>query len=283
MTAVSRDLAGAELELGMAEFRRIASVVHKHAGIVLADSKRSLVRSRLTRRVHKLGLKSFDHYCHLIEGKDGGPEMEELILAITTNVTSFFREKHHFEYLQEQILPGLVARVRSGGRVRIWSSACSSGEEPYSIALTVLAACPEAAKYDFRILATDIDKNVLAQAELALYSAQVAGSVPKPLAQKYLVDSAATGQVRVADEARALITFKQLNLLKPWPLKGQFDVIFCRNVVIYFDRPTQETLWGRFADVMAPEGHIMIGHSERISGPMEKRMRQVGITTYCLQ
>ncbi len=284
MNAVTPTEAVREFEMSAEDFRRIAAVVHKTAGIVLHDTKRPLVYSRLAKRLRSLKLKDFDSYCTLVEGSDGKDEREELILAITTNVTAFFRERHHFEFLEENLLPDLIARARAGGRVRIWSAACSSGEEPYSLALTILGTCPEAAKLDIRILATDIDRNMVNRAQTGVYPATTKQTISKRLMQKY-TDPVENDEdhIRISDEVKALITFKQLNLLEKWPMKGPFDVIFCRNVVIYFDRPTQEILWRRFVDLMPPGSHIMIGHSERVSGPAASQMSATGITTYVRQ
>ncbi len=269
-----------EFELTDADFRRLAGIVTGTTGIMMPDSKRQLVYSRLARRLRALRMTRFSDYIDLIESPDGGAEHEELLVAITTNVTSFFREAHHFETLTREVLPGLVARARNGGRVRIWSAACSSGEEPYSIACSILDLCPEAPRLNIRILATDIDRSVLDSASAGLYPASSRSDEIAARLKKHVEPVDGADSFRFGREARGLITFKRLNLIEAWPFSGPFDVIFCRNVVIYFERHTQERLWPRFHDALAPGGYLMIGHSERISGPAEARFQTAGVTTY---
>lgn len=252
-------------ELGREEFHRLAAVVHGLAGISLTENKQPLVQARVGRRLRALGLASFASYAALVESEGAAAEAERqrLIAAITTNVTRFFREPYHFEMLTSRILPELVARVRRGGRLRLWSAGCSTGEEPYSIALTLLGAFPDVAHHDVRILATDIDTEVLATAIRGVYSAEAARSVPAALRRAYLPETS-DGRVQVGPEARGLVRFRRLNLARPWPMTGRFDVIFCRNVVIYFDAETKDGVWRRFAQYLPVGGHLFVGHSERI-------------------
>ena len=186
-----------------------------------------------------------------------------MIGAMTTNVTKFFRESHHFDHLAGAVLPQLAAAARAGGRVRIWSAACSSGEEPYSIALTLLNAIPDAANLDILILASDLDPDMLARAEAGSYPAERLSDIPANLRGRH-VETRRDGTFRIQDSVRSLIRFRHLNLLHDWPMPGSFDVIFCRNVMIYFDQPTQDDIWRRFAKRMRPNGTLYIGHSERI-------------------
>ncbi len=195
-----------------------------------------------------------------------------MLSHLTTNFTRFFRENHHFEHLKTDVLPGLIARAKNGGRVRIWSAACSDGQEPYSIALTVLSLLPNAADYDFRILATDIDPKILALARAGAYDATALETVNPAMRKQWFSE--------VDDRVKRLITFNELNLMAQWPIKGPFDVIFCRNVVIYFDEPTQMKIWSRFAGVLDNGGHLYIGHSERVSGDAKALFDNIGITTY---
>ena len=223
-----------------------------------------LVYSRLAKRLRQSGCPDFDTYWALIESPAGAQERQMMFAALTTNVTRFFREPHHFDHLKKSVLPALVATARAGGRVRLWSSACSTGEEPYSIAFTLLEMLPEAARLDVKILATDIDPVVVATARAGIYRADVQSVVPAPLRDKWLERDRSDGSWRVKDEVKALITFNQLNLIGTWPIKGPFDVIFCRNVVIYFEDETQAHVWGRFHKMLAPGGRLYVGHSERV-------------------
>jgi chemotaxis protein methyltransferase CheR len=268
-----------DFPLSDADFARIAGLVHAIAGIVLPENKRPLVHSRLVKRLRALGLAGFADYADLIG--DGGSEAErrELVSAVTTNVTSFFREQHHFDLLAQTVLPPLAARAREGGRVRIWSAGCSSGEEAYSIAATVLDALPEAPRLDVRILATDIDEKMVQRVRSAVYPAESVAELSPDLRRK-LFGAAQGSELRIADGLRALVTCKPLNLQQAWPMRGPFDVIFCRNVVIYFDRPTQERLWSRYADLLPPGGYLMVGHSERVSGAALSAFEAVGVTAY---
>jgi len=242
-----------------------------------------MVLARIAKRMRAFGHAALSEYCAHLEGEAGAEERRELIYTLTTNVTSFFRERHHFDALRDRILPQLVARARAGGRVRLWSAGCSSGQEPYSLAMTVLEALPEAARLDIRILATDIDPHVLTPARDAVFPEAQAQPIPESLRRRFLEPaecSDGSPGYRVAEPVRRLVTFRQLNLIGPWPMKGRFDAILCRNVVIYFDRDTQRRLWGRFAGVLPPGGHLFLGHSERIDTAATHGFRVVGPTMY---
>ena len=265
------------------DFRVIAAVLHGDAGIYLPETKATLVYSRLAKRLRLLGLSSFNDYCALIQDEAGVDERQAMLAVLTTNVTRFFREPHHFDHLRERVLPDLVARARAGGRVRLWSSACSSGQEPYSMALTLLAAMPDAAQHDVKILATDIDPNVVAVAREGAYRRDLLEAVPSSDRSRLKRAPELGDDVwRFSDEVRDLIAFRELNLVRPWPMNGRFDVIFCRNVVIYFDEPTQETVWRRFIDIMTPQARLYIGHSERVTGD-DGRLVSDGLTVYRLK
>jgi chemotaxis protein methyltransferase CheR len=247
-------------------YDQIADFLRETTGIALGDQKVALVYSRLTKRLRKLGIATFDEYCAMVESPEGAAERLEMMAALTTNVTRFFREPHHFEHFRSSVLPGLIRTARSGGRVRLWSAACSSGEEPYSLALTLLQDFPDAARHDVRILASDIDPNIVRRARAGVYSEEAISPVPASLRDRWMTRDQESGarSWAVNDEAKALIAFRELNLIGGWPMRGKFDVILCRNVVIYFEEATQATLWKRFGAILTPGGHLYVGHSERV-------------------
>jgi chemotaxis protein methyltransferase CheR len=265
------------------DFRKIAAMVHGDAGIALHETKATLVYSRLAKRLRALGLASFQDYCALVAGQDGVDERQRMLAALTTNVTRFFREPHHFDHLRDKVLPPLLAAAKAGGKVRLWSAACSSGQEPYSAAMTILSLAPDAASLDIKILATDIDPNMVADARAGVYAESLlAGISPEHLRRFTSPAAGRPGAVQMSAEARALITFNELNLIGDWPMKGKFDAIFCRNVAIYFDDDTQARLWSRFAPLLPVGGRLYIGHSERVAGPAAAAFEPDGITTYRL-
>ena len=260
------------------DFHRIAAMAYEDAGIALSVAKATLVYSRLAKRLRVLRMDSFADYCDLVSSPTGASERRTMLAGLTTNVTRFFREPHHFDHLRDKVLPGLIARARGGGRVRLWSCACSSGQEPYSLAMTLLAAMPDATKYDIKILASDIDGNVVRQAREGVYSEPLLEGVPADFRRRYT--SGAADSIAMAPELRELIVFRELNLIGDWPMKGLFDAIFCRNVAIYFDDGTQALLWDRLAYRIDPGGLLYIGHSERVAGPAADVLTLEGITTY---
>ena len=265
----------AEDLLSPADFAAIAALLHRTAGITLGDNKRELVVGRLNRRLRALGLKDFAAYRALLEGPDGESERGEMVNALTTNLTSFFREKHHFEYLATDVLPPLLKG--SSRRLRLWSAACSSGEEPYSIAMTLHKALANRGTWDAKILATDIDTNMVTTGEAGIYDVDRTRTVPPDHAR--LMSRERQGQVEMSDTLKDMIAFRPLNLLRDWPMRGKFDVIFCRNVVIYFDKDTQRKLFDRFADIMTPDGYLFIGHSESLFRVCD-RFANLGKTIY---
>jgi chemotaxis protein methyltransferase CheR len=274
--AVQSDFA-----LSNEDFRFIADTIHRQAGILLADHKRNLVYSRLTKRLRALSLPDFKSYCDLLKSPKGVDELGVMINALTTNLTSFFREAHHFEHLRDTALPETVADPRGHGhRIRIWSSACSTGEEPYSIAMTIKAAGLNFAGWDLRVLATDLDTTVLQTAMEGVYDSAAAQKLPKAMSDRFtepLGDG--SGRLRAAKELRPLITFKHLNLLGDWPMRGPFDVIFCRNVLIYFDAETKTRLIDRFVKLLRPGGWLYLGHSETLT-TANPALHLEGRTTY---
>jgi chemotaxis protein methyltransferase CheR len=272
-------LPALDMQLAEHEFKFICLVVEKNAGIVLGANKRQLVQGRLARRIRELGLGSFGEYCELL--KSGGPEeLIGLINAITTNVTSFFRESHHFDALSCTMLPEAMGRNEQSRRLRIWSAGCSSGEEPYSIAMAC-AECLRGARWDLKILATDIDSDILATAARGEYPLERLNGISEERRRRWFMSGAnsAQGLAKVRPELGALITFRKLNLMGEWPMHGPFDVIFCRNVMIYFDQGTRERLVMRYAQLLARGGYLCLGHSESIHMP-HGQFKLVGRTIY---
>jgi len=283
-------LVPGEFLLSREDFRQIAAMLHADAGIHLPESKAALVYSRLAKRLRSLGLASFRDYCALVAGNEGLDERQKMLAALTTNVTRFFREPHHFEHLEKEVLPPLLAAARRGERVRLWSAACSSGQEPYSIGLTLLQLMPEAPNFDIKVLATDIDPNMLAEGRRGIYAEAVLEAVPSKLRGRWFVPvkgggarAASTRNFCVAEPLRDLVAFRELNLLGVWPMRGPFQAIFCRNVAIYFEEETQMKLWDRFAPMLSPGGRLYIGHSERLIGPAAAMFESEGVTAYRLR
>ncbi len=268
-----------EFELTDSEFKRLREIVHARTGIALSEAKRELVYGRLARRLRKLKLTSFAEYCQLVESS-GSEELQELTNAITTNLTSFFRENYHFEQLAAEVLPQVTSKRAASRRLRLWSAGCSTGEEPYSISIVLREALARLANWDVKLLATDIDSKVVATAAEGAYASERFKGVPPERVRNWFQPIAGRPDFSGASaELKALITFKQLNLLDPWPMKGPFDVIFCRNVVIYFDKDTQRGLFDRMADLQEPGGWLFIGHSENLHN-VTRRYKLVGRTVY---
>ncbi len=264
-----------------AHFELLRRLVGKYAGISLNETKRQLVYGRLARRIRALNLTGFDAYCELVR-HEGSAEVENFINAITTNLTSFFRENHHFECLAQQVVPMLLNTNAASRRIRVWSAGCSTGEEPYSIAMTLLEALGNTTGWDIKVLATDIDSNVVATAAAGIYPANRQQGLGEARLKRWFTGAGgAPGNLRLKDEVRSLIRFAPLNLTQEWPFKGPFDVIFCRNVVIYFDKETQARLFGRYADALAGHGYLFIGHSETMFSTCS-RFDLIGRTTYRL-
>lgn len=251
-----------EFAFSLDDFHALRDLVKRFAGISLGDSKQELVYGRISRRLRALRLRSFREYRALLASREGQQEIVEFCNAITTNLTSFFRERHHFDYLRAQLL---LPRAAAGGsrRLRIWCAACSTGEEAYSIAMTVIESLPDWQRWDIRILATDLDSEVLGRARAGLYkSERLAGMTPQRLGRCF--ERAGADEFQVRPELRSLVAFKQLNLMHALPLKGPLDAIFCRNVIIYFDKQTQCELFRRLAPLQRPDDLLFLGHSESL-------------------
>jgi chemotaxis protein methyltransferase CheR len=266
--------------LGDAEFDFIRHVINENAGIVLGPNKRQLVQGRLARRLRELGLPSYEAYCEHV--RESGPEeLVGLINALTTNVTSFFRENHHFQAMAAYMIPEALKRNDASRRLRIWSAGCSTGEEPYCLAMVLHESLPPGQRWDAKILATDIDSDVIEAARSGIYPLDRLESVSQERLRRYFRRGvgAQSGNAQVAPELTRLVTFNTLNLLKPWPMRGPFDIIFCRNVMIYFDQTTREALVTRFGSLLAAEGYLCLGHSESIHAGTAP-FRLVGKTIY---
>jgi len=266
--------------LGDAEFEFLRHVIGQNAGIVLGPTKRQLVQGRLAQRLRELGLTSYERYCDHV--RESGPEeLVALINALTTNVTAFFRENHHFEALAQYMLPEALKRNQQSRRVRLWSAGCSSGEEAYCLAIIANEVLPPQQHWDLKILGSDIDSNVLATAEHGIYGMDRLASMSPQRLQRYFRKGVAEqiGNARISSQLAAQVSFRTLNLLHEWPMRGPFDVIFCRNVMIYFDQATRERLVGRFADLLTPDGYLCLGHSESIL-PGTAPFTLVGRTIY---
>jgi chemotaxis protein methyltransferase CheR len=263
-----------------ADFYALRDLVKQETGIALGEAKRELVYGRVSRRLRVLGLSSFSEYRDRLNSGDS-EEMVEFCNAITTNLTSYFRESHHFDYLRDKLLKVHAADANASRRIRIWSSACSTGEEPYSIAMTVCDAIPDWRRWDIKILATDLDSQVLAKAQAGVYTAdRMRGLSPKQMESYFREQRQNQSSVyKVTPDLASLITFKQLNLMQTLPMKGPLDAIFCRNVVIYFDKDTQRDLFARIARLQRPGDLLFLGHSESLF-KVSDDYTLIGKTTY---
>jgi chemotaxis protein methyltransferase CheR len=262
-------------------FKDIAALAHRESGLLLVPEKMLMVQSRLRHRLRALQIDDFCTYASLVCSETGQDELRLMISALTTNVSHFFREPHHFDLLTERLLPIFRQRMASGGRIRIWSAGCSNGQEPYSIAMHLCRAEPALMAADFQILATDIDPQVVAFAARGTYPVGQLVVIPDRDKARFFAPAPADAtELTVCDEIKKLISFRELNLLKDWPMRQPFDAIFCRNVVIYFDVETQERLWPRFNAALVREGVFFLGHSERITDVGAFGFATVGPTTY---
>lgn len=263
------DVASCETEgLSAADLRRIAALVYEQVGIRLGPEKKTMLEGRLRRRIRQLDLSSYREYCrYLFEGPGkNSDEVTHLIDVVTTNKTEFFRERAHFDLLASEAIPGLRAQFGAHREMLIWSAGCSTGEEPYTLAMVLAECARENAGLQFRILATDISTVVLAKARQGIYIEEAASGVPPDLQRRYLMRSRdrESRLMRVVPELRERIEFRRLNLMEDFQISEPVHIIFCRNVVIYFDQPTQERLFCRLAERLAPGGYIFLGHSESL-------------------
>jgi len=264
-----------------ADFQFLVKLAYDHAGIALADSKRNLVYSRLSRRLRTLGLSSFREYREYLAAHEA--ELEGFINAISTNLTKFFREAHHFEHFRSNVAVPFGRSLQKPGdrRLRVWSAGCSTGEEPYTIAAVLKREIRDIQRYDVRILATDIDTEVIAKGARGEYPISSIDEVPGNYQEFFHPASGNNKSTHIVmgEELRSLIVFRRLNLIEPWPFSGKFDAVFCRNVMIYFDGSTKSTLVDRFTQQLHPGGWLYIGHSESLLGS-HPGLDLVGRTTY---
>lgn len=257
-------MKGKDIELNDQHFSKLCNLVYKHTGIALTEAKRELVKRRFSPRIRELGLRGFSEYCDLIDQK-GGSELTLFTNAITTNLTSFFRESHHFDYLKNEILPNFY-RKHGHRKLRIWSAGCSTGEEVYSIAISLREALLDIDRWDIKILATDIDTDILHQASRGIYEAKRLEAFPSDWISKWFKKGrgANAGRYQAKQSLKDLVYFQHLNLIEPWPIRNKFDVIFCRNVIIYFDFDTKKKLVERFYKVQNDGDYLFLGHSENL-------------------
>lgn len=264
-------------DLTMAAFSRIARIARREAGLAIADNKAAMVKTRLARRLRALRLSSFEAYCDLIEGDNASGELGFLISALTTNVSQFFRESHHFDLFASEVIPNLANVNKATSVARIWSAGCSNGQEPYSIAMCLAEHGLDSS--NVRILATDIDPVVVATARQGIFPDHMLSGVSVSKREAFFSQTSA-GDWQIQKSIRKMISFNTLNLLDIWPIQTEFDAVFCRNVVIYFDKETQSSLWQRFASVMKAESYLFLGHSERLDDAADLLFEKAGITAY---
>ncbi len=267
--------------LGDTEFAFLCSFVYKHCGIVLGEHKRQLVQGRLARRLRALKLRGFEAYVELL-CRDPQSELGELASAISTNVTAFFREMHHYDLLVDELLPRWLEAKRPGGKLRIWSAGCSTGEEPYALAMVLAEALERSgSNVDARILATDLSPQALEVARRGEYPLDRLGGVSEARRSRWFLrgEGAYEGLACVHPRLRELVSIQPLNLLHEWPMRGPFDAIFCRNVVIYFDKPTKQKLFERYAGLLEQGSYLFLGHSESMHG-LSDAFDLVGRTVY---
>jgi chemotaxis protein methyltransferase CheR len=262
-------MATTDVPLTKQEFELLRSLIYQQAGICLRETKIALLKSRLTRRLRHYGYHTFaQYYDHLKHHDPQGRELQEMMNAVTTNKTSFFRENHHFVCLKERVLEPARRAAAQGHRpaLRLWSAGCSSGEEAYSMAITIADTLDRLATWDVKILATDIDTGVLEKGRRAIYSRDTLGDVPQQTLRKHFLSGKGKDAsfVQVKPDLQKLVRFARLNLMEPWPFRGKFDAIFCRNVIIYFDRDSQRHVLEGFARYLKPGGLFFAGHSENL-------------------
>ncbi len=266
-------------DISEAEFDTLAAIAANEAGLSIPRSKKSLVQSRIARRFRALNVQSCKEYISIVE--QDAAELKELISVLTTNVSSFYRENHHFEFLNATVISHIRERLERGDCARLWSAGCSSGQEPYSIAMELLKAFPNSSEKDLLILASDIDPQILSKAKLGEYSAQELSPVSKADVDRFFTPvGTSKDRFQAKDELKKIIRFRELNLHGTWPMQNAFDAIFCRNVVIYFDEAHQTALWPRFKNQLKPDGFLFLGHSERIQDTEAAGFKTSGVTIY---
>ena len=274
MPGISREVYGDD------DFRAIAEIVYASSGNVLPQGKVMLVYARIAPLVRESGSVTFANYITMIRADP--VQHARAVAALTTNHTFFYRESHHFEFFEARVRPMILRKIEAGEPVRLWSAGCSSGEETWSLIMALLGPDKiegrRIARADIKVLASDLAPHALVKAKAATYLAKDLEPVPSDLVKQWTKTEG--GGISIGDDARSMVRFRRLNLLESWPMKGKFDVIFCRNVMIYFDQETKEWLVGRFADALLDDAHLFVGHSERVTGPAAQILASVGPTIY---
>lgn len=271
--------SAAAVEISDAEFDALTAIAEREAGLAIPKSKKSLVQSRIARRFRSLKISNCKDYLELLS--HSREETRELVSVLTTNVSSFYREAHHFEFLRQTAFPKIKDRLSAGKPVRIWSAGCSSGQEPYTIAVELAKAFPDFAGQDLLVLASDIDPKILEKAKLGVYSEQDLASLAPADRERFFPPVAGSDDsYQASEDLKKLIRFRELNLHGQWPMTAHFDVIFCRNVVIYFDDDHQKQLWPRFRERLVDDGWLILGHSERIHDTEASGFKSDGVTIY---
>jgi len=263
--SASKNLVEGEYPFTQEDFRNIAAMLHADAGIALPDSKATLAYSRLAKRLRGLGLKSFKDYCALVASQAGVEERQKMLASLTTNVTRFFREPHHFDHLKTKVLPDLLAQAKRGGRVRIWSAGCSTGQEPYSMAMLLRESFPNLSDWDVKIHATDLSERALSQARSGIYSRS---EMQRGLTQEQIsrhFTRLESGHYQVNSDLRKMIQFENINLIKPWQVLPKSDLILMRNILIYFNQEKKQMVLSKMRDQLSDAGgYLMLGASESI-------------------
>ncbi|MEO1878499.1 MAG: protein-glutamate O-methyltransferase CheR [Methylococcales bacterium] len=267
-----------EFQFTKTDFDFLRKISNDHTGILVPDDKFNMFYSRLSKRLRKLELTSFKEYCTYLEN-NSEQEFTEFINAVTTNLTSFFREKHHFDYLKETLIPELLQKNNSKKTIRVWSAGCSTGEEPYSIAMTLLENVPS--DWDIKILATDLDTHVLETASTGIYSIDSVKGLDKSTLRCWFKKGKGLNndKVKLNKECQSIIQFRHLNLMQDWPIKNIVDFIFCRNVLIYFNKETKKKLVARYSKLLTPGSRLFIGHSESLH-QLKTDFKLIGKTIY---
>lgn len=269
-----------EILLSRAAFNGIRALLKSKTGIHLEENSNSLILSRLSARVRRQRLPDFDAYLAHVRSEGGAQELVQMINALTTNTTRFFREPGHFDILENEILPNLIEKAKRGERIRLWSAACSSGEEAYSISALVLKCFPDASEFDIRILGTDIDTHTLQRAKSGTYPKRSINGVPEQYTDILFEPGRNDGKLHIRKPLKDMTTFRYLNFVEPWPVCGPFQVIFCRNVAIYMEPDTQSRIWRGLESVLDQDGALFIGHSERISANLALQLELFGPTSF---
>lgn len=259
MSVLTKKAPSGSIQLGNAEFQRVRKIIYEYCGIFINEGKEALVQSRLSKRMRILGIHSFDEYLNLIEAQKPNGEFLSFVDVLTTNKTSFYRENKHFEFIKEVIYPKM-----NGQNVKWWSAGCSSGEEPLTLAMNLLESQSQVGWRSAKILATDISRDVLQVAKSGVYAPNKISDIPPNYLDKYF-SRLGDGSYKVKGNVHNMITYGRLNLTDNWPLKGDFQLIMCRNVMIYFNRQTQEQIIRKFRELLEPGGYVFLGHSESMN------------------